>query len=46
MPCRTPGRQIVIKDSIPDSVNGNGAPAFLFERQKNADSDPAVVAIG
>ncbi len=41
----TPGRQIVIKNSMPDNVNGNGAPAFLFERQKSSDSDPAVVAI-
>jgi len=41
----TPGRQIVIKNSEPDNVNGNGAPAFVFERQKSSDSDPAVVAI-
>ena len=40
-----PGRQIVIKDSEPDNINGNGAPAFLFEKQKTSDSDPAVVAI-
>lgn len=40
-----PGRQLVIKSSEPDNVNGNGAPAFVFETQKSSNSDPAVVAI-
>lgn len=41
----TPGRQIIYKASIGNNANGNGAPAFLFERQKSADSNPAVVQI-
>src|ERR1700683_4898825 len=38
-------RQIVYKTSIPNNINGNGAPAFLFERQKSANTNPAVVEI-
>ncbi|MGB6683564.1 MAG: hypothetical protein WBH24_07935, partial [Candidatus Acidiferrum sp.] len=41
----SPGRQIVIKNSIPNNVNGNGVPAFVFEKQKSSNSDPAVIAI-
>jgi hypothetical protein len=41
----TPGRQIVVKNSIPNNVNGSGVPAFVFERQKSSDSNPAVVSI-
>ena len=41
----TPGPQIVYKASIGNNANGNGAQAFLFERQKSSDSDPAVIQI-
>jgi len=41
----SPGSKIVYKSSIGNNANGNGAPAFLFERQKSSNSDPAVVQI-
>jgi len=40
-----PGTQIVYYSAVGSNANGNGAPAFLFERQKSNDSDPAVVQI-
>jgi hypothetical protein len=40
-----PGEQMVYKSSIGLNVNGDGAPAFIFERQKSSNSDPAVVEI-
>ncbi|HET7205958.1 MAG TPA: hypothetical protein VFI95_05185 [Terriglobales bacterium] len=41
----SPSRQIVYKSSIGKNVNGNGAPAFVFERQKSSNTVPAVVQI-
>lgn len=40
-----PGRQIVYKTSVGLNANGNGAPAFVFERQKSSNTDAAVVQI-
>jgi hypothetical protein len=41
----TPSEQIIYRASIRNNASGSGAPAFLFERQKSQDTDPAVVEI-
>ncbi len=43
--CYGSNRQLVYKSSIGNNANGNGAPAFIFERQKSSSSNPAVVQI-
>ncbi len=40
-----PGRQLVYKSSIGANINLPGVPAFIFERQKSNNSNPAVVEI-
>jgi hypothetical protein len=43
--CYSGSRQFVIKRSVGLNVNGSGAPAFIFEQQRNPTSDPAVTDI-
>jgi hypothetical protein len=43
--CYGSDRQLVWKASIGNNANGSGAPAFVFERQKAAGNNPAVVQI-
>ena len=43
--CYGGNRQLVWKTSVGNNANGNGAPAFIFERPKTNSSDPAVVQI-
>ncbi len=39
------GRQLIIKRSIGMNANGSGAPAFIFEQQRDSEADPAVIEI-
>jgi hypothetical protein len=43
--CYGSNRQLIYKASIRNNANGNGAPAFIFERQKANSTNPAVVQI-
>ena len=43
--CYQANRQFVVKRSVGNNADGRGAPAFIFEQQRNPASDPAVIQI-
>lgn len=43
--CYGGNRQLVYKSTIGNHIDGRGAPAFIFEREKSSPSAPAVVQI-
>jgi len=43
--CYSTQKQFVVKQSVGNNADGSGAPAFIFQQQRNPATDPAVIQI-